>query len=213
MTRADEADETGETVETGETGETRTTAAATGGTPVPRPAAGHRGNPGPRQALARVRPLAADADVTDTPPGGAAAGPAPSAPEPAGRDVLIPEGGRDADPEPKHGHRKRSGAAAAAVPSVADLMPKAEVAAAVSVRHVRDVRPVAPAPAPGSTAAKPATRKAKSTGKPGKGEAKQVELVVPLSKALRKRLRERAAELGVPAEEAVARLVEVWVDG
>jgi hypothetical protein len=71
-------------------------------------------------------------------------------------------------------------------------------------------QPAGPAARPGKGTKDKGTKD--SGAKDGKDGGKRVELVVPMSKGLRKRLRAKAAELGVPPEEAVARLVEVWVD-
>ncbi|MET0740164.1 MAG: hypothetical protein ABWZ26_01260 [Candidatus Nanopelagicales bacterium] len=42
---------------------------------------------------------------------------------------------------------------------------------------------------------------------------KEVALVVRLPKPVRKRLRAKASELGMSAEEAAAQVVRMWVDG
>ena len=60
------------------------------------------------------------------------------------------------------------------------------------------------------------TKSAGKRGKPAKGaepQDKTVELTVVLSKSLRRRLREKAAEHGYTPEEAAAHLLRVWVDG
>jgi hypothetical protein len=114
-----------------------------------------------------------------------------------GRDLLIPgRGGRTG-----HGPGKTGGKAAAksgrAVPSLADLMPP-------------------PAPSGRRAAPTPAelpTRLPRPGGAADGRKGKTVELLVTLPKPLRKRLKARAADLGLSPEEAVARLVEVWVDG
>ncbi len=81
-----------------------------------------------------------------------------------------------------------------------------------------------PRPKAASKAKAGKTAKAARTGKP-EADAKSrgrrtdeatgrlVELVVPMPKGLRKALRATAADSGLTAEEAVVRLVEVWVDG
>jgi hypothetical protein len=172
---------------------------------------GSRGNPAPRRALARVRPLdPGDVAATSAPAGAdvdtgeatsAAAGPGGT----QGRDLLIPSRGG--------GHRVakagratvgKGGVAAAgksgpAVPSLADLMP------APSPSGRRTAPPQLELPA------RP-RHKAAASAAPG-GKTKTVELLVTLPKPLRKRLKTRAAQVGLSPEEAVAQLVEVWVDG
>jgi len=159
---------------------------------------GSRGNPAPRPALSRFSPR----DAEDPGRGGAAEGPVPvdrhehpetsSAAAPGGtrgRDLLIP-GPASITARGRNGHP---------VPSLADLMPPAAPAGRRPGGHGRH----------GSSATtatqKPATKK---SGK----DAKSVELSVRLPKAARKRLKVRAAELGLTPEEAVARLVEVWLE-
>lgn len=82
--------------------------------------------------------------------------------------------------------------AAPGVPSLTTLLP-----------------PLAAVKAGGSAKAK--TRKGKRSAVPGDG--KVVDLVVPLPKALRKRLKDKAADHGYTPEEAVYHLLRVWVDG
>ncbi len=62
--------------------------------------------------------------------------------------------------------------------------------------------------APGKAAAKPAPDKTA----PARDD-KLVELVVPLPKDVRKRVREKAELLGVSPEEAVYRVLLSWVEG
>jgi hypothetical protein len=126
-----------------------------------------------------------------------------------GRDLLIPSRrGGPAEPS-EHGHRrkKRDGTAPGGkqqptVPSLADLMP-----------------PEAPSGRrPRSGAASGAGGRSSRHGKDARDakdakDAKLVEVVVTLPKPLRKRLKERGAELGLTPEETIAQLVEVWVDG
>jgi hypothetical protein len=155
-----------------------------------------RANPAPRRALPRVTPLGA----SGSPPGEPESSPSVSADEEAtGRDLLIPNGGGSGT--------RRKGRASVTVPTLAELMPPS--------------RPHA--------AGKPAKAKAHSEkdhpekehgGKEGKepshakdGKPKEIELQVTLSKGLRKRLRAKSADLGLSPEDAVAQLVEVWVDG
>ncbi len=161
----------------------------------------HRTNPAPRPALPRVTPLSAAGDL----PGAAAEG-SPAAPTtveaevPAtGRDLLIPSGVEQT---------RRKGRGSATVPTLAELMPPPDQ------RGNKKAHPPAPARVgldrPERVAAK---------GKHGKGKAaqdepvKEVALQVTLSKGLRKRLKAKAADLGLSPEGAVAQLVEVWVDG
>ncbi len=148
---------------------------------------GARGNPPPRRALSRVRPL----DAEDGP--GALPEPAADAPSPAaapggteGRDLLIPAygGGRGKNGRP--------------VPSLADLMPPA---APSGRRHG--------AGSGGHGKTDPDKGKAKGADKGGKPAA----LTVHLPKPVRKQLKARAAELGLSPEDTVAQLVEVWLEG
>jgi hypothetical protein len=157
------------------------------------------GNPSPRQALPRVKPLGE---------GGAAVEPASAStapvgpPAPAtGRDLLIPNGSEQA---------RRKGRGSATVPTLAELMPPAEQRQGKKPHgHSAGTPPRVDPPAHDG-----------HKGKGGKGgkaapeePAKEVELAVVLSKGLRKRLKAKAAELGLTPEAAVAQLVEVWVDG
>ena len=65
-----------------------------------------------------------------------------------------------------------------------------------------------------ATAATAAGTGRKKGGKDEKGrDEPDTELVVRLPKALRKRLRAKAQEHGLSAEEATYELVRVWVDG
>ena len=61
-------------------------------------------------------------------------------------------------------------------------------------------------------AAAAAAAAGKKKGEKGRDEP-DAELVVRLPKALRKRLRAKAQEHGLSAEEATYELVRVWVDG
>ena len=155
-------------------------------------------NPRPRAALGRVRPLSSDdalpgrTDDTLTEPAldldpERLVTDAPAAhrgDETSGRDVLIRSTRGRSDP--LSGRTSRAGPML--VPPVTDLMP----------------RP------------KPAKRKkhgdAKAKSKAADAQP-TVDLVVPLAKGLRKRLKAKAEEMGSTPESAVARLVEVWVDG
>jgi hypothetical protein len=49
-------------------------------------------------------------------------------------------------------------------------------------------------------------------GKKHQGKGGEVELIVTLPKTQRKQLRKRAAAQGCTAEEAVARLINAWLD-
>jgi hypothetical protein len=85
------------------------------------------------------------------------------------------------------------------VPSLADLMPPAEPAGRRSGGHRGHQRGHAAAKSPSP---------AKAAGK----DVKTVEIAVRLPKPVRKRLKARATELGLTPEQAVARLVEVWLE-
>ena len=50
------------------------------------------------------------------------------------------------------------------------------------------------------------------SGKAAGKDVKTVEIAVRLPKSVRKRLKARATELGLTPEQAVARLVEVWLE-
>ncbi len=182
-----------------------------------------RRNPAPRPALPRR---------TRTEPPGRVA-PPPAAPV-TGRDVIIPSVAASAAPaaEPPAAHpAKRTGQGrAAAVPSLADLMPPARPRTkdeppaeptpvepmqpqARAVAPVpRPVTPPTPVPRP-QKHGKGTRRKAEREKGREKDREKTVDLVVPLSKGLRKRLRGKAAEHGMEPEQAVAQLVRIWVDG
>ena len=67
-----------------------------------------------------------------------------------------------------------------------------------------------PGPAVNKTGGGSKTRKGKAAVK---DEGKVVELVVPLPKALRRRLKDKAADHGYTPEEAAYHLLRVWVDG
>ena len=137
------------------------------------------------------------------PLGELAAGPAPVEPaSPAtGRDLLIPSGSQQA---------RRKGRGSATVPTLAELMPPPEQRGSKK-QHT---------PGPARVGLVRADRgEVSGKGKHGKSKAgaaepvKEVALEVTLSKGLRKRLKGKAAELGLSPEAAVAQLVEVWVDG
>src|SRR5262249_21173561 len=121
-------------------------------------------NPAPRPALARVRPLADHGSGGPTGDGVVGApSAAPSHPVPAGRALLAPD--------PVAGGRRPGGtaAAAAAVPSLAELMPPAEPGGRTKGnRHGHGRR---------------------RPSDPADAGAKQVELVISLPKPLRKRLK------------------------
>ena len=84
-----------------------------------------------------------------------------------------------------------------------------------------DVHPAAPGvpslttrlPGPAATKAGGAPSKTRKGKAAVKDEGKVVELVVPLPKALRRRLKDKAADHGYTAEEAAYHLLRVWVDG
>ena len=85
-----------------------------------------------------------------------------------------------------------------------------------------DVHPAAPG-VPSLATRLPHLAAVKAGGSTGKGrkgkksvvldEGKVVDLVVPLPKALRKRLKDKAADHGYSPEEAAYHLLRVWVDG
>ena len=164
---------------------------------------GARGNPAPRRALSRFSPLEAEEGgaAAPVPPAGAdEASPAAAPGGTQGRDLLIP-----ARPP---GRAKDS----PQVPSVADLMP----AAAPSGRRTDSERNPAGhgRPLPANDATKAAGKKSgKEAGKEAGKSEKVVSLQVPLTKALRKRLKARAAEFGLSPEDTVAQLVQVWLEG
>lgn len=159
-------------------------------------------NPAPRQALPRVKPLGAGVAPPSAP---ARTEPVESAPA-TGRDLLIPNGSERA---------RRKGRGTATVPTLAELMPPAE--------QRQGKKPHGQSA--GSTQSAPARLNLTEHGhkaKGGKGAkekpapdepVKEVELAIILSKGLRKRLKAKAAEIGLSPEAAVAQLVEVWVDG
>jgi hypothetical protein len=175
--------------------------------PAPRIRRGSpRANPAPRRALPRVTPLGAGGDVSgvevDVLPVPAMSGEA-DAPA-TGRDLLIPSGSQPA---------RRRGRGPATVPSLAELMPPPEQ------RGGKKAHPPGPPtidldrPDKALRAAGK-TKHGKSKSKTETEEpAKEVALQVTLSKGLRKRLKGKAAEIGLSPEAAVAQLVEVWVDG
>jgi hypothetical protein len=71
---------------------------------------------------------------------------------------------------------------------------------------VLDLSQIDPLPAP------PASGKAKKGGK-GREAGETAEIVVVVPKSLRKRVKAKAGEHGMSAEEATAHLLRVWVDG
>lgn len=190
--------------------------------PAPRPAR----NPAPRPALPR-RTLGPHGDQPADEGGGPtdidawvaearrrAAEPEAAEPAPlAGRDALLPpvaEAEAAArTPAPEGPPRARTGRAT--IPSLSELMPRSVPSA------VRPPPPAAPSSAlspPPATARKPKKHKQEKAAKGHDAVADpQVELVVPITKSLRKRLRTKAATSGMTPEEATALLVSVWVDG
>jgi hypothetical protein len=178
-------------------------------------------NPAPRPALPRVKPLGSGGGLPDAPAPVAPTGPAaptaagPGSPPPAtGRDLLIPNGSEQA---------RRKGRGSTTVPTLAELMPPAEQ------RHGKKPHGHGAGHSAGHSTGHSAAQSTPPTpdltqhgghkAKAGKGKAapeepvKEVELAVTLSKGLRKRLKAKAAEIGLSPEAAVAQLVEVWVDG
>jgi hypothetical protein len=166
-----------------------------------------RGNPAPRRALSRFSPRVADEGAA---PSAAAAAPVPvergahGEPSPAaapggtgGRDLLIP------GPGPAVGRGKNG----RPVPSLADLMPPPEPAGHRSGGQRGHQRGHG-----GRTSGADAAAGKQSSVKAGGKDAKTVEIAVRLPKPVRKRLKARASELGLTPEQAVARLVEVWLE-
>lgn len=180
--------------------------------PAPRPAR----NPAPRPALPR-RALGPHGDQPANEDGGPtdvdawvaearrrAAEPEVAEPAPlAGRDALLPPVAEEQVRKPAAEEPPRTRTGRATIPSLSELMPRSVPSA------VRPTPPAAP-----STVKKAKKHKQE---KPAKGHDAvadpQVELVVPISKSLRKRLRTKAATSGLTPEEATALLVSVWVDG
>ena len=172
-----------------------------------------RSNPAPRSALARVTPLGAAGEL----PGGEEYHGVVEEPEAAatGRDLLIPTGPDRA---------RRTQRSSAAVPTVAELMPPAQQPdprqrkAPATLELTRAPQLRASERSGGGKGKHP---KGKAAGHEhgahgahgAKDTSKEVALQVTLSKALRKRLKNKAADLGLSPEAAVAQLVEVWVDG
>lgn len=184
-----------------------------------------RANPAPRRALPRVTPLGASGSLPDSLPEDL---PIPDDHEaeveqPTGRDLLIPSG--------SDVRRKNRGTAT--VPTLAELMPPPEQPRKKSHRDLTVEQTVEPAPEPRRERHKPgrdskaekdhkhgsdhkggADHKDSKDSKDGKDpKAKEAALEVTLSKGLRKRLKAKCAEMGLTPEDAVAQLVEVWVDG
>ena len=180
---------------------------------------GARGNPPPRRALSRVRPLeAGDGPGSAVDPTAAAA---PGGTE--GRDLLIPGHLQSPPGDPRSPGNQPGKSQARAkngrpVPSLADLMPPA----APSGRRHGEGHGAHHKPSHGKTAhhkaddRKADDRKAddgKVSDKNADRGGKSAELSVRLSKPVRKALKARAAELGLSPEETVAQLVEVWLEG
>jgi len=173
-----------------------------------------RGNPAPRRALARFSPRAADEGEAAAPGQAAAAdelaeeSPAAAPGGTAGRDLLIPgRRGSRSDAGSTGQAPAANGKNGRGVPSLADLMPPA----APSGRR--------PAHGHGRGHGEHRAKKAADTpvAPPSKGEekaakGKTVELTVRVPKSVRKQLKARSHELGLTPEEAVARLLEVWLE-
>ncbi len=164
-----------------------------------------RGNPAPRRALARFSPKAADEGTTDagTPADETAeTSPAAAPGGTAGRDLLIP-GRRGSRPSASTATSTPpgNGKNGPTVPSLADLMP-----------------PAVPSGRRGGHAQRPKQPPAATTPGGGKEKSaktikeKNVEVTVHLPKSVRKQLKARAHELGLTPDEAVARLVQVWLE-
>ncbi len=163
-----------------------------------------RANPAPRRALPRVKPLAAvpEDDERILWASAHSEGAPAAAPPATGRDLLIPNGPvhSPAATAPAAGEKTgRKGRGS--VPALSELMPpsspRRKKGGHSQARHssARDEAPAAPSePLP---------------DKP----AKKADLVIPLPKPLRKRLKAKAAGHGMTAEQAVAELISVWVDG
>ena len=184
-----------------------------------------RANPAPRRALPRVTPLGAGGSLPDSLPNDL---PVPDEHEaqveqPTGRDLLIPNGS----------DVRRKGRGTATVPTLAELMPPPEQPRKKSHRDLTVGQTGEPAAEPrrehhkagrdskaekdhkhGSDHKSGADHKSGKDSKDGKEpKAKEAALEVTLSKGLRKRLKAKCAEMGLTPEDAVAQLVEVWVDG
>jgi hypothetical protein len=162
-----------------------------------------RANPAPRRALPRVTPLAASGSLPGEPersPSG------PSDEEATGRDLLIPNGGGSG------AGTRRKGRASATVPTLAELMPPSRPHAAGKPAKVKE-HPEKEHPEKQHGEKEHGGKDGKEPNHAKDGKAKEIELQVTLSKGLRKRLRAKSAELGLSPEDAVAQLVEVWVDG
>jgi len=162
-----------------------------------------RGNPAPRRALARFSPKAADEGTTaaDAPAGETVdSSPASTPGGTAGRDLLIP-GRRSGRPSASTATSTPpgNGKNAPTVPSLAELMPPAVPSGRRGVHAQRPKQPPAPTSAAGGKVAKT-------------GKEKTVEVTVHLPKSVRKQLKARAHELGLTPDEAVARLVQVWLE-
>lgn len=166
-----------------------------------------RANPAPRRALPRVTPLGVGGTAPAAPVHPAATDAGEPEHEATGRDLLIPNG---ATP-------RRKGRGSGTVPTLAELMPPTRPAGHGKGSHAKDA-------AKDGGKDKHAEPKDKHHLEPKDkhhvepkekhdGKAKEVDLQVTLSKGLRKRLKAKAAEMGLTPEDAVAQLVEVWVDG
>lgn len=192
--------------------------------PEPRPAR----NPAPRPALPR-RTLGLHGDQPADDLGGPtdvdawvaearrrAAEPAATEPAPlTGRDALLPPGEEPAARGPAASGSPRPRTGRATIPSLSELMPRSTPSA---VRPTPPAQPAAPPSVPPSARpAKAKKPKKHKPEKPAKGHhpaaEPQVELVVPITKSLRRRLKDKAATSGMTPEEATALLVSVWVDG
>jgi hypothetical protein len=164
-----------------------------------------RANPAPRRALPRVTPLGVGGGApADGAKKAQSAGAGPEQePEATGRDLLIPNGAT----------QRRKGRGSATVPTLAELMPPERPAGQAKDhgkshggKDKHDAKHGEAKHADAKTA-DPKNAEAKD------GKIKEVDLQVTLSKGLRKRLKAKAAEMGLAPEDAVAQLVEVWVDG
>ena len=183
-----------------------------------------RANPAPRRALPRVTPLGAGGSLPGALPDDLpeahdhAVEAAVDVDQPTGRDLLIPNG--------SDGRRKGRGTAT--VPTLAELMPPPEQPRKKPQRDLSAERAGQAAPEQRREHHKPgrdskgdkdrhdhsSSHKDGKSGKDGKDpKAKDAALEVTLSKGLRKRLKAKSAEMGLTPEDAVAQLVEVWVDG
>lgn len=180
-----------------------------------------RANPAPRRALPRVTPLGAGGTAPTEPVGDGGSATAGQEPEPAtGRDLLIPNGASQP---------RRKGRGSGTVPTLAELMPPSRphhhggksgragrVGGGGSVGKDHEAKDkhgkAGKQPRDPQESKESKGLKESKDLKDGK-EVKEGALQVTLSKGLRKRLRSKASELGLSPEDAIAQLVEVWVDG